>query len=115
MAKEWFVLIEGKKEGPFTPDELKQDPRITLDTLVWKKGFIKWMPIRDVPELKNLFKEQSQPPDETTEETDEQTKIELGPYQMVLAVQREPPHLLIWLILAGLIMLYVFFHLSHAQ
>lgn len=112
MAKKWFILIEGKKEGPFTPGELQQDPRVTLDTLVWKEDFLDWVPIHHVPELKALFEEK--PPQEP-EEVEEQPEIDLGPYQMVLAAQQEPPHLLIWFILACLIMLYVFFHLVYQQ
>lgn len=112
MAKEWFILIKGKKEGPFTPEELKRDPRVTPDTLVWKKGFADWIPIRNVAELQDLFEDT---PPKKEEETAEQPEIDLGPYQMVLAVQRDPPHLIIWLILATLIMIYVFYNLIYSH
>ncbi len=108
MAKEWFVLIDGKREGPFTPQELKRDRHVTLDTLVWKQGFTDWVPIRKVPELKVLFEGEEGPPKVRGEE---QPEIDLGPYQMVLAAQRDPPHLIFWLILAAIIMLYVFIEL----
>jgi hypothetical protein len=57
FMQEWYILIEGQKEGPFTIKELKKDFRVTPDTLVWKPGFSHWLPIRNVPELKELFED----------------------------------------------------------
>lgn len=113
ITKQWYVLIEGKKEGPFTTKELKRDPRITLDTLVWKKGFADWMPIKNVPELKDLFKEpeKTKEEEETEEEQDQLKGGDLGPYQLALTAEYEPPHPIIWFILASLILLYVFYQL----
>lgn len=58
MDKIWFILIDDRKEGPFSKKELRRDPRITPDTLVWKEGFKDWKRIRDVRELKEIFEEE---------------------------------------------------------
>jgi hypothetical protein len=62
MEKVWFISIVDKAEGPFTLSELKNDPRVTPDTLVWKEGFAKWLPLRDVAEAAGIFKDDAQTP-----------------------------------------------------
>lgn len=51
----WFIIVNGKKQGPFTFDQLAEHPDLTPFTLVWKKGFSKWLPIGQVPELAKIF------------------------------------------------------------
>ncbi len=58
LGKEWYCLFQGRKEGPFSVDELKKHPRFTPDTLVWKKGFKEWVRARDVKELDRVFKDE---------------------------------------------------------
>lgn len=53
--KIWYIEIEGAKEGPYSYQDLKRDERIHPDTLIWKQGFPKWVPIRCVWELRDLF------------------------------------------------------------
>lgn len=50
----WFILIEGKKEGPYSVKDLKKHPKVTPLTLVWKKGFSKWVPLGSIPELEEV-------------------------------------------------------------
>lgn len=57
FVKQWYILWEEKAEGPFSCAELKSDPRVTPDTLVWRKGFVHWTPIRAVKELEGLFQD----------------------------------------------------------
>ena len=59
MDKVWFIEINGNKEGPYSYSDLKNDPRLTPDTLIWKKGYSRWVPIRYVSELKKLFEDDS--------------------------------------------------------
>ncbi len=63
MLKEWYILIAEKQEGPYSIADLRKDSRITPDTMVWKQGFEKWLPMRDVPELKNLFEDAAEDKD----------------------------------------------------
>lgn len=61
MNKIWFIKFEGIEEGPYSIQDLKYDRRITPDTLVWREGFTQWVPIRNVPELQEVFEEEPQP------------------------------------------------------
>ena len=63
MSKEWLAFINGLEQGPYTPTELGTHPQVTPDTLVKKKKWNKWMPIRQVFELREIFKDRppSQP------------------------------------------------------
>ena len=63
----WFLFINGVEEGPFTKEELSKDRRISLKTLVWREGFEKWMPIIEIPELKDIFEQEPENSDEEDE------------------------------------------------
>jgi len=50
----WFVLLNGKRHGPFTYAELTKAAReglITADTNIWRSGWQKWHPARSVKGL----------------------------------------------------------------
>ena len=51
----WFILINGKKVGPLSINDLKNHPQVNPLTLVKKKGFKKWVPMGTVEELKKIF------------------------------------------------------------
>jgi len=57
MTKEWYIYINDNREGPYSPEELKADTRITLNTLAWKPGMNSWLPIREIPELRKALSE----------------------------------------------------------
>lgn len=57
MDKVWYIKVESETEGPYSKHELRWDPRITLDTLAWKAGMPGWLPIREIPELADVVKE----------------------------------------------------------
>lgn len=111
MQKEWYILIEGQKEGPFSLPELKQDPRLTPDTLVWRKGFKDWVAIRFVPELKAVFEDEpeSKP---LHEEAEPPTPTNL-PTEETLAIRQDPPQLFLWIIVLILLILYLFYLVNH--
>lgn len=110
MNKIWFILIGEKREGPYSFEDLKHDSRVTPDTLIWKEGFSEWKKIRDVPELKNLFKDN---PEQTEPEENEQEGFKKRPVQdeLVLDFGQEPPFLL-WVLIALIALMYVFIRLS---
>lgn len=50
----WFVLLNGKRHGPFTYAELTKAAReglITAETNIWRSGWQKWHPARSVKGL----------------------------------------------------------------
>lgn len=57
--KNYFIFSQGKQDGPFTIDELK-NLRITSETLVWSEGMEDWKKAKDVQDLQFLLN--SSPP-----------------------------------------------------
>lgn len=51
MKRIWFIEIEKKQLGPFSVGQLRHNPLVTPDTLAWKAGMERWLPIRRIPEL----------------------------------------------------------------
>ena len=56
----WYIKIDGKKEGPYTRDELRDHPFVTPFTLAQKKVAIKgkkaqWRMMGQIAALKGLF------------------------------------------------------------
>jgi hypothetical protein len=69
----WFVLLNGKRHGPFTFATLTTAAKkgvITAETNIWRRGWQKWHPARQVPGLLN---EAPLAPDDA-ELTDEQLR-----------------------------------------
>lgn len=108
LNKIWFVLINEKREGPFSFDDLQNDSRLTPDTLIWKEGFQDWKKIRDVPELKKLFKD----PEEVTQTDDKPAIFDKKSTQneLVMDFSHEPPYFL-WLLIALIAFFYVILRL----
>lgn len=108
-TKIWYILIKENQEGPFSVEELKQDPRITLDTLALKQGWETWKPIRDIPELAKLFQKEapSRKPQKGTWEIESK---ELPQDEIVLDFGSEPPYLL-WALFVLVCLIYVIFKL----
>ena len=53
---EYYVLINGIKQGPFSVEELKTK-ELSRDSMVWKIGQSQWLPAYQVPELSELVSE----------------------------------------------------------
>lgn len=49
----YFISIKGKKQGPFTLEELK-NKNIFNSTLVWKEGMKEWQQAKEIDELKEI-------------------------------------------------------------
>ncbi|WP_226987465.1 MULTISPECIES: DUF4339 domain-containing protein [Parachlamydia] len=106
--QEWWIKLNEVSEGPFSINQLRYDPRVTPDTLVWKKGFEKWIPIREVKELKDLFVD--------SEEQDLPLNLKRnlgsrGNNELVIDTQKDPFDFFYWLILAVIIISYVLYQL----
>lgn len=103
MEKIWYIKVNGKPEGPFSILDLKRDWRITPDTLVWREGFEKWVPIRNVVELREVFK------DEGDDLNDEKEKIRFpktaNKDEIALDMRSDPPNFS-WALIFLLILIY---------
>lgn len=56
--KQYFLVINGEKRGPFTIDQLTTQP-VTPQTLVWTEGMSDWAPAQQVAEISSLFAPQA--------------------------------------------------------
>lgn len=55
---EWYVVLDGKANGPFTEEKMKGlllDKRISKDTLVWCAGMSAWQPVKNTIEIHKLI------------------------------------------------------------
>lgn len=59
--KKYYIVRNGKQEGPYSIQELKQ---IVLypNTLIWYNSFQEWKTLKDIPELKDLITNEVPPP-----------------------------------------------------
>lgn len=109
MNKCWFVWQTSRQEGPFSYEDLKENRSLTPDTLVWKDGMSGWKPIRNVPELKDLFKD-----GENEQEESEENFIGAVPTddEIALPLNDAEPPLLLWFMIAFLVIIYTIVKLS---
>jgi hypothetical protein len=112
QLKEWYIDLEGKVEGPYSILDLRADVRITPDTLVWKEGFSKWVPIGSVKELEDVFKDPKEPAADIIPAPKVEDKS-LGQDELVIDMSGEPPDFLWWMIIL-LILVYFLIQLYWA-
>ncbi|WP_129595346.1 DUF4339 domain-containing protein [Seramator thermalis] len=68
MNHYFYIDIDGKQKGTYTPEELRNE-HIRKETLVWTQGMTQWMRADEVAELQSLFAEQGYPATNTVQET----------------------------------------------
>ncbi|MGZ3732649.1 MAG: DUF4339 domain-containing protein [Parachlamydiaceae bacterium] len=102
MEKTWYINIKGKKVGPYTLMQLKCHPQVTPDTLIWISECSEWVPIRLIPELKDIFKD-PEPLNEIDDEED--LSSENLSNTLALELQNDPPQITWLLFLVTLILL----------
>lgn len=114
MKKIWYIKINHIEEGPFSVQELKQDRRITPDTLVWKEGFTTWVPMRKVAELKEVFKDEPEPKslNEEKELTSKNKTIQDDKGALVLNPSYDFIPFLFWLLVILIVITYVLIQLD---
>lgn len=113
MEKIWYIFVDGKEEGPYSFLQLKNNSRVTPDILVrrkdWPQG--KWVPIRRVSELQDLFKDE----DEDKEELETKNGGAKITGQDTLALDmRYDPSNYIWIVIVVIAVIYVLFKLHHS-
>jgi hypothetical protein len=47
----WLIWINGEKEGPYSAQQLRRDPRVKGSTPVWCRGMSRPLPLSEVPAL----------------------------------------------------------------
>lgn len=110
MDRIWYIDIAGKQEGPYSFEDLRGDHRITPDTFVWREGWTEWRRMREVSELKDLFKDEN-PPEEQIETVTESNKKSLpGEGELVIDYRQDPPYLF-WFLTAIIILVYMIIQL----
>ncbi len=107
FSAEWYLLIDDRKEGPYTIVELKNHKKFTPDTLVWKKGFPRWIPARFVFELEIVFEDEREEPIE--EDVFKKDSWNLRGERDTLALQQDPFPFFLWVLLFILIALYILY------
>jgi hypothetical protein len=93
MEKIWYIKIWGKQLGPYSIEQLKCMPEVTPDTLVWYPKLKKWVPMRSIPELKEVFKDSEEDVDEEEQPCIKDKKLT---NELVLELQTDPPPLPFW-------------------
>jgi hypothetical protein len=112
VEKIWFILIDECKEGPFSLLDLRSDPRITPDTLVWKEGFESWVPIRNISELQSVFEDSNDSKDKIDEKDVNQAAKKINLENDVIALRSDPPFHYLSFIIALILIFYVIYQLS---
>lgn len=107
--KIWFILIGGRKEGPYSICDLKRDLRITPDTLVWRSGFNEWVRAKTVWELAALF-DDAKP---ETSEKDSQPPGVISPDGLVIGMEEGEPPPFFWMTLLLLLLLYFVLRMNY--
>lgn len=107
LNKEWFILVKDQKIGPLTIEELKNSPDFNPNTLVWKKGFDKWIEARFIKELDPAFKDPfpSVFPDEISSDASEKSGEASADFS-TLALDQNPNQLPLWVLFFIFILIY---------
>lgn len=108
MDREWLAFIDGLEQGPYTARELSAHPLVTPDTLVRKKQWSKWVQIRHVFELREIFKDK--PISEALNEKKKikQPSLTTGNDTLTLS-QPDPIFPYIWWAIVILFLIYLFY------
>ncbi|WP_068467909.1 DUF4339 domain-containing protein [Candidatus Protochlamydia phocaeensis] len=112
MSREWYILIQNERAGPYSIQELKIDERITPDTLVWKEGWKDWLAMRFVPELKEVFEDKPESKPIYEDIKPKPLSADLMQEQEALTLQQDPYQLFLWILLFILILIYLFYQFN---
>lgn len=105
--KQYYLVINGEKSGPFTIDQLATQ-QLTPETPVWTEGMSDWVPAQQVAELSSLFASQAPTPEAYQPTATPQAPAYNAapaygnPQPQAPNTQVVPPNYLVWSILVTL-------------
>jgi hypothetical protein len=102
-------FLDGKQEGPYSPQELKIHARVTPDTFVRKKGWKEWIRIRHVPELKEVFEDEPKPKPLFDDNKKALFSDLLQDNAALTLTQQDPFHPYIWLLILISLLTYLIY------
>lgn len=105
MKKEWYIRVEDRTEGPYSKEELRDDPRVVITTLAWKEGMPHWLPIYQIPELATFFTKPKKVKIDQIEPNEGDVTT--------LTLQQDPQYYVLWILLLMIIVLYVYYQFIH--
>lgn len=108
--KNWFILIDEKKLGPYSLLDLRENPQFTPDTLVCKKGESQWKKARDIEELQEIFDDEPFSKEKDKKIMDHfQTEISTE-NQATLTLQQDPSQFILWILILLIVLFYSLYH-----
>ncbi len=54
MATTYYIVIDGKQQGPFTQEELRHC-NLSTETYIWREGLTNWVKAGTLPELSGIL------------------------------------------------------------
>ena len=109
MEKIWYILLEGTGFGPLSMLEIRCHPGVTPDTLVWREGFDQWRPMREVEELKDVFKDPEDLPPIIENPKEVVPEVKGLQEELALDWKFPPPLYLLFLLLLLTLFMYAIF------
>lgn len=109
-VKEWFIMIENQQLGPYSLLDLKNEPRFTPDTLVWKRGYPEWTKARFILEMQKLFKDEPESRPLHEPKKNNGVESDLQQSQAALTMRQDPYQFMLWILLVLLMIFYAFYY-----
>lgn len=107
----WFIKIGKERIGPYSTEEVVENPLVTLETLAWREGFNRWLPISHIWELKTLFEKKEKQRKKAVQTTPPNWKSlpngTLSQEGMALDLRGEKPPRWIWILFVSIALLYL--------
>ncbi len=113
---QWYIGIKGKIRGPFSTEELVNDPRFCPDLYVWRAGFAEWQRVKDVAELSGLSpvseKEEGEKPVVGVKIPVKKPAVSPIDDEIVMDFWSGPPFFILFILLSLLLMIIYFYSIS---
>lgn len=106
----WFIKIGKERIGPYSAEEVVENPLVTLETHAWKDGFDRWLPLSHIWELKALFEKKEKQRKKAAQASPPDWKSlpngTLSQEGIALDLRGEKPPSWIWILFVAIVILY---------